>query len=706
MCRKLVLWITFIFVFSLTGSTSAELPEGWRSQNIGITGGSTDVNDGTWTINGAGDDVWGWWDRFHYAYLPLIGDGEISTRVVDNGIGSNNWCKGGVMIRETLADNSKHAMMIITGGAGGGVAFQCRPETGGASFSSHNHIFASPPYWVKLKREGNTITGYSSQDGVNWVQQPNGTEADATTNPVEIEMAEQVYVGLFVTSGAGSQIRTYIFDNVTVELPLFAYSPSPANGALYPDTWAGLSWNAGITTASHDIYFGQNAAEVEAGTGFTFLGNQLMPYTIVGLTGYPYPDGLVRGATYYWRVDELEADGVTKHTGDLWSFTVQPKTAFDPVPVNGAEFVDLNVELRWSAGLNAGLHTVYFGDNFDRVNNATGGLEQPVTTYSPSQLEIAKTYYWRVDEFSSGRNRETNKGYVWSFTTQGAVNSPIPANNAVNANQTVVLNWSPGIFGTSHEIYFGTDKEAVRNADISSPEYKGDGSLGSEIYDPGKLEWNTTYYWRIDETNEVNADNSWTGPVWSFTTADFLIVDDFESYDDLYPDDNRIFRVWIDGLDDPSLNGSVVGYDKPPFAEQTIVHIGNQSMPLFYDNAVGISEATKTLTYPRDWTENGVDTLVIWYKGEAKNAAEPMYVALNDSAVVTNDNPNAAQVNTWTEWNIDLQKFVDQGVDLTDINSITLGLGNRSNPIPGGSGKMFFDDVRLYRSNPIQELQP
>jgi hypothetical protein len=183
-------------------------------------------------------------------------------------------------------------------------------------------------------------------------------------------------------------------------------------------------------------------------------------------------------------------------------------------------------------------------------------------------------------------------------------------------------------------------------------------------------------------------------------------VDDFESYDDLYPDDNRIFRVWIDGLDDPSVNGSVVGHDSPPFAEQTIIHSGNQSMPMLYDNAVGISEATKTLTYPLDWTVNGVDTLVIWYKGEAENAAEPMYVALNNTAVVTNDNPDAAKIDEWTQWNINLQKFTDQGVDLTDVNSITLGLGDRSNPVPGGSGKMFFDDIRLYRSNHIQELEP
>jgi hypothetical protein len=107
-------------------------------------------------------------------------------------------------------------------------------------------------------------------------------------------------------------------------------------------------------------------------------------------------------------------------------------------------------------------------------------------------------------------------------------------------------------------------------------------------------------------------------------------VDDFESYNDLDPADpesNRIFNVWIDGFDNPTINGSIVGHANPPFAEQNIVHGGNQSMPFFYDNAVGKSEATLTPDYPRDWTEDGVSILSIWFRGTSDNAAEPMYVA-------------------------------------------------------------------------------
>jgi len=475
-----------------------------------------------------------------------------------------------------------------------------------------------------------------------------------------------------------------------------AFSPIPDNGTLYEDTWVSLSWSPGGNAASHDVYLGDNFDEVNAGAESVFQGNQASTFYVVGFPGFAYPDGLVPGTTYYWRIDEVnDTEPNSPWKGDVWSFMIPPKTAYLPEPADGAGLVDPNAKLSWEPGFGAKLHYIYFGDNFDDVNNAAGGAPTGNATYTPGPLKLAKTYYWRIDEFDI---IETHKGNVWSFTTQGGVASPNPANGAVDITQTPTLTWSPGVYSASHQVYFGTDKEAVRNADTGSPEYKGAGNLGSESSEPGKLEWNTTYYWRIDEINTANADSPWTGPVWSFTTANFLIVDDFESYNDLDPadpDSNRIFNAWIDGYDDPT-NGSLVGYDNPPFCEQTIVHSGNQSMPFFYDNSVGYSEATLTLTYPRDWTENGVSTLRIWFRGNSDNAAEMLYAALNGNAIVTNDNPDAAQVTTWTEWTIDLQAFADQGVNLNNVNTISLGLGNKNNPLAGGSGTMYFDDIRLY----------
>ncbi|MBW7989214.1 MAG: hypothetical protein FVQ84_04250 [Planctomycetes bacterium] len=469
-----------------------------------------------------------------------------------------------------------------------------------------------------------------------------------------------------------------------------AYNPVPADGAFHEDTWASLGWSPAESAASHDLYFGESYDNVNDGTADTFVGNQPATFLVVGFPGFPYPDGLIPGTIYYWRIDEIEDDG-TIIKGDIWSFRVPPKTAYNPNPADAAESVDPDVVLEWTVGFGAKLHTIYFGNNFDDVDNASGGLPQGATTYTPGPLGLGNTYYWRVDEFDAVA---TYKGDVWSLTTQGAVGSAKPANGAVDVKQTTVLTWTPG-FGASHEVYFG--------ADAASLELKSSGNLGSESYDPGTLEWDTTYYWRIDEVNNANSDSPWTGPLWSFTTANFLVVDDFESYNNLDPEDpasNRIFLAWIDGFDEPAANGSVVGYANPPFAEQANVHSGNQSMPLAYDNAVGKSEATLALTYPRDWTEKGVNTLTVWYAGAAGNAAETMYVVLNNSAVVTNDNPDAALIDSWTQWDIDLQLFADQGVNLANVNSITLGLGNRSNPVAGGAGMVFFDDIRLSVQEP------
>ncbi len=484
---------------------------------------------------------------------------------------------------------------------------------------------------------------------------------------------------------------------LSVERP-FPRNPDPADGAVLRDTWVTFAWASGDYAASHDVYLGENYDDVAAGTGDTFQGNQTDNYFTIGFPGFPYPDGLVPGTTYYWRIVEVdESNPDSPWEGPVWSFSIAPKSAFGPDPVDASESVDPNVTLSWEPGYGAILHYVYFGDDYDVVSSAAGAMPWGASTYSPGTLDLEKTYYWRVDAF---HGVETFKGDIWSFSTPGAVGNPLPSNGAVDVTQVLSLTWAASDSAASHQVYFGTDIDAVRSADTASPQYKGSKNLGSESFDPGKLQWDTVYYWRVDEVEAGGTTQK--GMVWSFTTASFLIVDDFESYNDLDPADpasNRIFNVWLDGFGDQT-NGSLVGYDIPPFTERNIVHGGSQSMPMSYDNSVGKSEATSVLTYPRDWTEKGVNTLTIWFMGDFANAAENLYVALNNSAVVNHDDPQAALIPDWTEWNIDLQKFADQGVDLTNVNTITLGLGSRNNPVAGGSGIMFFDDIRLYPPAP------
>jgi len=679
-----------------------------------------------------------------------------------------------------------------------------------------------------------------------------------------------------------------------------ATRPDPADSSIHEDTWVSLSWTEGAYARSYDVYFGENFNKVNSGAEEVFQGNQAETYFVVGFPGFPYPDGLVPGTTYYWRIDGIDdSHPDSPWIGDVWSFTVPSKKAYEPSPADEAKFVDPETELAWTAGFGAKLHTVYFGQSFEDVNNASGGLPQGTTTYTIDQLELGKSYYWRVDEFDAVA---TYKGDVWSFRTQpviqitdpnlvawwkldegtgnialdwsgygnhgqliggpqwisgydggalefdggddyvnisspsgfpigtsprsmcgwgrtdsvaggwrwiaaygsagtslamfigingedlygggygddvlqadfwqidvwhhicltydgttarlyadgvmvtseaknwnltlsrahigrqvndvaefwdGAIDdvriynkaltrdeilqamrgdttlawNPYPVDESVpNLRDVESLSWSAGETASEHDVYFGSDENAVDNADTSDATnvYRGRQTAANYI-PPEGLEWGGgPYYWRIDEV--TNDGTVIKGRVWEFSVADYITIDDFESYNDLNedePDSNRIYLAWIDGFDNPTTNGSIVGYANPPFAEQTIVHSGRQSMPFSYDNAVGKSEATLTLTSNRDWTVNGVNTLTIWFRGASGNAAESLYVALDGGTPVTNDDPDAATRTSWTEWNIDLQVF---GVNLANVNSITLGLSS----VTGGTGMMYFDDIRLY----------
>ena len=197
-----------------------------------------------------------------------------------------------------------------------------------------------------------------------------------------------------------------------------AWKPDPADGAELRETEVKLSWSPGTGAATHNVYFGESFDDVNNGASQTFLGNQAETTLYVGFIGFAYPNGLVPGTTYYWRVDEVKADGVTTHKGPVWSFTIPPSTAFAPNPPDGSRFVDINTKLTCTPGTKARLHYVYFGDNFANVSAGTGGTSKgafPLTfAYSPGPLQSGKTYYWRIDEFDASK---LHRGAVWSFTT-------------------------------------------------------------------------------------------------------------------------------------------------------------------------------------------------------------------------------------------------------------------------------------------------
>jgi hypothetical protein len=198
-----------------------------------------------------------------------------------------------------------------------------------------------------------------------------------------------------------------------------------------------------------------------------------------------------------------------------------------------------------------------------------------------------------------------------------------PADNDVNVPQTVTLMWGAGEKAAKHQVYFGEDETAVAEATTATTAiYRGTQALDEMTLDPGQLEWNKTYYWRVDEVNDADSQSPWIGSVWSFTTADFLVVDDFESYNDVEGTNTRIYEVWIDGYTNKTT--STVGNWNPPFAEQSIVHGGRQSMPLDYNNANSpyYAEADLEFAPVQDWTANGLTDLALYVHGRGAGFAE------------------------------------------------------------------------------------
>jgi regulation of enolase protein 1 (concanavalin A-like superfamily) len=180
------------------------LPAPWQTADLGtptVTGGAAHTN-GVYTVIGAGS-ISGTADSFRFVYQSLSGDGEIRARVF-SAQNTGNSARAGVMIRESLNSNSKHAMMNIA--PNGTFRFQRRTSTGGSTSSTTSSSGTFPNAWVRLVRSGNTITAYRSANGSTWTQVGSAT----------ITMASQIYMGVGVASGSSATLNTSVFDNVTV----------------------------------------------------------------------------------------------------------------------------------------------------------------------------------------------------------------------------------------------------------------------------------------------------------------------------------------------------------------------------------------------------------------------------------------------------------------------------------------------------------
>ncbi|MHC4175523.1 MAG: discoidin domain-containing protein, partial [Planctomycetota bacterium] len=528
-----------------------------------------------------------------------------------------------------------------------------------------------------------------------------------------------------------------------------AAGPSPADGAIDVPRDVVLSWKPGVFAApinAHKVYFSENFNDVNNGIGAITQSD----------SSYTPPQRLEFSTTYYWRVDEVNnVNPDSPWIGNVWSFTTEllaypvenitatassanqaemgPEKTIDG---SGLDANDLHSNEETDMWLSSAeplgawieyefdkvykLHEMWVWNSNQVIELLIGfGLRDVTVEYSSNGTDYttlgttvefarasgsgdyahdttidfggAAAKYVRLTATSNWGGILPQYGLSEVRFLHIPVNAtePYPDSGATGVDRSVVLGWRAGREAVTHDVYVSTDEQAV--ADGTAPV----ATVAETSYGPLDLDLGVTHYWRVDEVNEAETITTWSSDIWTFMTSDNIVVDDFESYNDLDPgdpDSKRIFNVWIDGFQVPT-NGSLVGYENPPFAEQTIVHGGRQSMPFFYSNTGGAasSEAELTLSPAQNWTEASVATLVVYFQGTAGNTGQ-LYVKVNGSKVVYGG--DAADISRvfWQPWSIDLASL---GLNLQSITTLAIGIDGN-----GASGTLYFDDIGLYVSAP------
>ncbi|MBA7600058.1 hypothetical protein ES703_07105 [subsurface metagenome] len=526
-------------------------------------------------------------------------------------------------------------------------------------------------------------------------------------------------------------------------------NPRPSKGATDVSRHVVLSWTPGIYAPpinGHKVYISESFNDVNDGIGG--VAQDANSYD---------PGRLDFGTTYYWRVDEVNGPpDYTVYEGKVWSFTTEPvayaienitATASsthnaDMSPENtingsGLDANDLHStgEMNMWLSSTTGPQPNWIEYEFDKVYklhemwvwNSNQSLESVLglgikdasieysvdgndyttlgTTHEFAQAPGADDYphnttvdlsglaakYVRLTANSNwgGMLPQYGLSEVRFFHIPIHAREPNPDSGATDVDVDVTLGFRAGREAAKHDVYFSTDEQAVADGTA------GVTTVTETSYVPLSLDLGKTYYWRVDEVNEAETPATWQGDLWDFTTQEYFAVDDFEAYNDLNPEDpesNRIFNTWIDGFEQPT-NGSIVGYDVPPFAEQNIVHSGRQSMPLSYNNTGGAaySEAERTFAVGQNWTQAGAATFVLYFHGAEGNTGQ-LYVKVDGSKVVYDGDAGDIAKPQWNQWNIDLASL---GAGLQNVTKLGIGIDGN-----GATGKLYLDDIRLYVSAP------
>jgi len=559
-----------------------------------------------------------------------------------------------------------------------------------------------------------------------------------TGNPTDI-----THVGF---GGLATTIGT--IDDFLLQIPetKLASVPSPDDGQADVLRDSDLSWTPGISAVAHDVYLGERFEDVNTATVPTAAGldvNSLDPghlefgqtyfWRVDEVNGAPdntvhkgdvwsftvepfaIPVEMITATASSSNADNMGPENTINGIGldELDQHSTEPTEMWlsgvgDPAPLIQYEFdkaYKLHEMLVWNSnqlveafvGIGAKdvvIETSLDGAEWTVLEGATQFAQAPGTADYVANTIVdfggALARYVKIT-VNGGYGMLPQYGlsavrfvYIPTFARE-----PQPADGDITEAADVVLNWRAGREAAAHEVYLGTDP-----ADLALLATTDTSSFLAE-----GLDYDQSYYWQVVEINEAETPSAHAGPVWQIITPAYGTVDSFDLYDD---DCNRIFFAWEDGwghnggediedCDEPASTGngggSIVGNASSPFAEQTIVYAGSQSMPLEYDNASGLSEATLVLD-GQDWTASGIQTLSLFFRGASDNNGGQLYAKINNTKVSYDVDPVNLSRAIWHPWTIDLSTV---GANLSSVSLLTIGVEGAE-----ATGIVYIDEIRLY----------
>ncbi len=541
-----------------------------------------------------------------------------------------------------------------------------------------------------------------------------------------------------------------VLEGVMGGVPKAAAKPLPEDGLTNVHRDGRLSWTAGGFAASHDIYLGTAFSDVnDASRG--------APRGVLVSEGQNadslLPGPLELGATYYWRVDEVNsAPDYTIFKGAVWSFTVEPVAI--PIEtvtatasgananmgpentINGSGLNELdqhstvpsdmwlapevNPWIQYDFDKAYKLHQMLVWNSNQQIEGFIGfGAKDVTIEYSAdgdiwtaldatalNQATGLPTYEANTAVALGGIVAQAVKVTVvsaYGMTGQAGLSELrfmaiptdprelVPADGSLTSGVEVSLNWRAGREAAVHEVRLGTDPTNL--ALVSTSDEAG--------FTTDSLDFAQTYYWQVTNINEAETPAAYVSEISHFNTPAFGTVDDFESYSG--EEGKEVFMTWWDGFGgDGSLGGSTTGHIEGPFVETAIVSTGEQSMPIFYDNngnfvdidgnvsSPAFSEVVQKFDPAQDWTESAITTLVITFYGNPGNTGQ-LYVRVNDQKIPYSGDAANLSIPIWSQWNIDLASV---NTNLSNIKSLSIGVDG------GAEGMILVDDIRLYAVAP------